>query len=153
MALLVVVALTATCAVAQAREPFLPGQVRSQALAYWVWRPPCTHVAVAPIGAAEAASLPRTEVAYADVGNCTIRIERAVLSLYSDRRETEIQVCSIIVHEYGHLAGQGHSTDPHNVMYPYVEYSYPPCRALFPRTRSSRPRGDGSGRSQIQNLP
>ena len=30
--------------------------------------------------------------------------------------------CAVMFHEYGHLLGYGHSTDPHNIMYPEVMF-------------------------------
>lgn len=42
---------------------------------------------------------------------CTIRLDRR-------RIHGQQQFCAVVVHEYGHLAGHGHSNDPNSVMYP-----------------------------------
>jgi hypothetical protein len=48
-------------------------------------------------------------------------------------------VCTIIVHEYGHLAGYGHSDNPAAVMYPTTPTVYPACAAAFPPPRRTCP--------------
>jgi hypothetical protein len=40
--------------------------------------------------------------------------------------------CSILVHEYGHLGGRPHSSDPGDVMYPYYEKPVDRCAASAP---------------------
>ena len=75
------------------------------------------------------------------------------------QRTRQIWACTVIVHEVGHLSGYmdpvgavildatgtpilddfsgeplrdpRHSPNPHSVMYPYLRYTYPPCRKLF----------------------
>lgn len=37
---------------------------------------------------------------------------------YAPRRWRWSRLCTVMVHEYGHLAGHDHSKDPFNVMYP-----------------------------------
>lgn len=54
-------------------------------------------------------------------GVCTIYLNREI----PWRRYPKWR-CSAIVHEWGHLAGQKHSSDPRNVMYP-VARSYWRC--------------------------
>ena len=45
-------------------------------------------------------------------------------------------LCTLVVHEYGHLAGNGHSADPADVMYPLIERVYAGCEAASaPATR------------------
>jgi hypothetical protein len=40
---------------------------------------------------------------------------------------TFLRICALIVHEYGHLAGYEHSTDPDDIMFPARPARYPPC--------------------------
>lgn len=156
MALLGWVALAG---VASGQEPFLPGQMKSQALAELTWHPPCAAVGLAPATTADIAAAPdhMQALAIAWPGTCRIAMNlRSIKSLVytfrpgafkrTVRREWELVTCTLIVHEYGHLAGQEHSTDPNNVMFPTFTYTYPPCRALFPRVtgrvvRSPLPHG------------
>jgi hypothetical protein len=36
--------------------------------------------------------------------------------------------CTLVVHEYGHLIGRNHSTNPASVMYPVIQRVFPACR-------------------------
>jgi hypothetical protein len=43
------------------------------------------------------------------------------------------KLCTVFVHEFGHLAGNAHSADPDDVMFPYyVGTNLPACAALSP---------------------
>jgi hypothetical protein len=59
-------------------------------------------------------------------------------------------LCTLVVHEYGHLAGNGHSDDPADVMYPLVERVYAGCAAAAaparPRAKRSRAKARRSRR-------
>ncbi len=50
---------------------------------------------------------------------CGVVIRRG---LYTFRK-----ICALIVHEYGHLAGHEHSSNPHHIMHPAIPRRYPPC--------------------------
>ena len=41
-------------------------------------------------------------------------------------------LCSVVVHEYGHAKGLGHSTDRRNVMYPELVRTADVCRGKRP---------------------
>jgi Matrixin len=47
--------------------------------------------------------------------SCRVRIAPQTMQTASD-----VELCSLMVHEYGHLAGLDDSTDPNSVMYPRV---------------------------------
>lgn len=57
-------------------------------------------------------------------GGCTIWLDR---SFMNRGRVATWRLCGIMVHEYGHLTGRGHSDDPWDVMYPVVEATPTPC--------------------------
>ena len=57
-------------------------------------------------------AMPAREVAVATMPGCQIHFNNWVV------REPAWAICQAMVHEYGHLAGLGHSPDPTNVMYP-----------------------------------
>jgi hypothetical protein len=43
------------------------------------------------------------------------------------------KLCTVFVHEFGHLAGNAHSADPDDVMFPYyVGTNLPACEAVSP---------------------
>lgn len=51
------------------------------------------------------------------------------------------KICALMVHEYGHLAGFEHSTDPNDIMHPARPQRYPPCvrhQALMQRRGTRR---------------
>lgn len=62
------------------------------------------------------------DVAGVAMPDCTIIVN-------DSRRMTPGTVCTVVVHEYGHLAGHGHSPDPDNVMHPTFVKVFEPCRA------------------------
>jgi hypothetical protein len=53
--------------------------------------------------------------------SCRIRVAPPTMS-----SATQAQVCSLMVHEYGHLAGLDHSPDPNNFMHERVPHN-PVC--------------------------
>lgn len=47
------------------------------------------------------------------------------------------KLCTVLVHEYGHLTGHRHSPNPRSVMYAYYVRPYPPCaRVRDPNARA-----------------
>ena len=82
---------------------------RSLAIAQTVWHPTCGQLTLgygdrARDGAADGAG------GWAWAGNCTIRIPNG------SHYEFE-ELCAIVLHEAGHVAGMGHSSNPRSVMY------------------------------------
>jgi hypothetical protein len=60
-------------------------------------------------------------------------------------------LCTLVVHEYGHLAGNGHSDDPADVMYPLIDRVYAGCeRGKAGRSRS-RARDCGRARCVMRS--
>jgi hypothetical protein len=106
---------------------------QSLAVAAMVWgHPACGQpqiVWASPVQATMALGIAITETPYTppagwpgDLSSCTIVLNRTAFTLRGTqpgwarelRRE---EICTALVHEWGHLAGQGHSADPQNVMY------------------------------------
>lgn len=56
-------------------------------------------------------------------GTCRVDLEDSLLG-------QPVLLCWVVTHEFGHLAGYDHSTDPNNVMYPGGHYD--PCDVLAP---------------------
>jgi hypothetical protein len=50
-----------------------------------------------------------------------------VITVNTDQHWTWPMFCTVIVHEYGHLTGHPHSSDPHDVMYPFFVQPVPQC--------------------------
>ena len=55
-------------------------------------------------------------------------------------------LCTLVVHEYGHIAGNGHSDDPADVMYPLIDRVYAGCKGASARAtlRGTRSRAKAS---------
>ena len=62
--------------------------------------------------------------------NCTLALNDAVPFDWP-------KLCTIVMHEYGHLTGHPHSGDPHDVMSPYYSEPAAPCAAA-PEPRGAR---------------
>ena len=59
----------------------------------------------------------------ADPVTCSIYLNAAMFA-----RMPKAMVCTLVLHEYGHLAGRPDSDDPGSVMYRYYVRSDPRCR-------------------------
>jgi hypothetical protein len=71
-------------------------------------------------------------LAYAGRRDCSIN--------YNSRRSfTRYELCVATVHEYGHLAGRGHSSNPHSIMYFKLAYGWGPCVRAAGLARTARP--------------
>lgn len=82
------------------------------AMAAAVWGPaPCGEVQ------REWAPLGTDYAALADSGRCAIVINTR-LRRYAKYRRYDRYFCTLVVHEWGHLTGHGHSDDLYNVMAP-----------------------------------
>lgn len=81
---------------------------RSVAIAQVVWHPTCGQLRLAysePVDGAESAG------AWAWKGNCAIGVP------VGTHYEFE-ELCTLVLHEAGHVAGMEHSANPRSVMYP-----------------------------------
>lgn len=63
-------------------------------------------------------------VAWSNLPECSLTLTERVDEL------DPVSACTIVVHEYGHLAGLGHSDDPASVMYAPTR-PFPPCVGRF----------------------
>jgi hypothetical protein len=64
-------------------------------------------------------------VAYTSGGRRT----RCVLQLDTGTDWWWNKLCTVIVHEHGHFAGRGESSNPRSVMYPRYRRPFHDCRA------------------------
>lgn len=117
-ALALLIAITAGPAIATA--PAAAGDLpRATGIAKSVYPPPCRLIV--QLG------LPATPGANAEAyrTSCTIRVRPDVASGFTDA-----ELCALMVHEAGHIAGVPHSLDPRSTMYAYeptnLAYSGPP---------------------------
>lgn len=79
---------------------------RATEIAEAVWHNPCGgHVRMS-----WADKLPDDAIGYAPPHQCEIVLSRSYDMFWSF-------FCTVVVHEYGHVAGMGHSTYPYSVMY------------------------------------
>jgi hypothetical protein len=98
-----------------------------RAAAYWGGDPRCP----AGIDVSLDATLPAGEVARATVGGCDIRYSTAWYPRPSNQTWAAWaeQLCIITVHEYGHLLGRAHTSDPDDIMNPNPTFVPTGCRA------------------------
>lgn len=106
-ALVLLLALTLLAAPATAQAGWKLD--RSLAVAQAVWSPTCGQMRVAYENPANA-GLPEAAAGWAWEGDCTIRLPLGASYEFE-------QLCTIVVHEAGHVAGRGHSSNPRSVMY------------------------------------
>jgi hypothetical protein len=61
---------------------------------------------------------------------CLIRFSDSYIGQHAG---TDVQFCRELVHEYGHIAGYGHTEDPTNIMYPApAGVPFGPCEGAVP---------------------
>jgi Matrixin len=79
------------------------------------------------------------------------RAEQPGCRLWIDRRTwrtlTRVEACTVVIHEWGHLLGFGHSHDPRDLMAEYPRRAPRPCAALAPRARRAGARAARAARS------
>jgi hypothetical protein len=91
------------------------------ALAFWgPAPPPCTVESVRVVDFAGG----EWGVAWVGGPTCPIEIQT--------RRWKWWELCATVVHEYGHVYGRGHSSDPDDVMAPFLSDPAPMCRGKRP---------------------
>lgn len=106
----------ATAAIAALILAFLPAVAhagwkidRATAIAQTVWHPACGQLRLAYGDPAAAGTQPEAG-GWAWAGNCAIGVN-------AERHYSFEELCSVVLHEAGHVAGAGHSHNPASVMY------------------------------------
>lgn len=84
------------------------------AAAFWGQAPPCQPTLAH-------AELPPPAVGLANLADCSITVDPTRLTFAGGE-------CMVVLHEYGHLLGLGHSEDPNDVMYPVIRAPIWPCK-------------------------
>ncbi len=111
---------------------------RAQAIAAHVWGQPC------PLGGV---TVVRGEVAAGALAQAEFLVppETPWPAAYSSCRVvigpgrlTWEEVCTIVLHEYGHLVGAGHSANPRSVMYATFERIAPRCDSSTDSSSAAR---------------
>ena len=68
------------------------------------------------------------------------------------RRAWTEQMCNVVVHEWGHLLGHAHASDPHDLMAPVVPLVVPDCRPGAPASAAEFVQSAGK-RKQAKRPP
>jgi hypothetical protein len=93
---------------------------QSLAIAALLWGPPACGT---PTVATDP-TLPAAALGYADRRSCVIDLPPT----RPKSQDNWASICTTIVHEWGHLTGHGHSSNPRSVMYPEQVRPYWRCR-------------------------
>jgi hypothetical protein len=76
-----------------------------------------------------------------DQPGCVLRIDRGTWPTLS-----RVEACTIVVHEWGHMLGLGHSADPDDLMAEYPRHAPAPCAELVRRRRHAAARASRTRR-------
>lgn len=67
------------------------------------------------------------------------------------RRQWAVQMCNVVVHEWGHLLGHGHSSDAHDLMAPVVPLTVGACRPGAPSQVGAAVQSKGRSRKSARS--